>query len=177
MAHKEQMDFVNNVKMSNIDLFNNVKVLEIGSYNINGSVRQFFTNSSYIGLDVFPGNCVDVVCSGHLYEGQNEEFDVTISCECFEHNQHWLETFENMYRMTKKDGLVVFTCATTGRPEHGTARTSPQDSLTTNILTMQDYYRNLQEVDFTSSFDFSKFSSYKFEVNTQTKDLYFWGIK
>ena len=30
--------------------------------------------------------------------------------------------------MLKKDGLFFFTCASTGRPEHGTRRTSPQDS-------------------------------------------------
>lgn len=175
MAHREQMSFVESVKNKFPHNFVSGKVLEIGSYNINGSVRQFFDNCVYVGLDVFPGNCVDIVCSGHLYAASDKTFDCCISCECFEHNPFWKETFLNMFRMLKMGGLIVFTCATTGRPEHGTKRTSPLDSLTTNIEDMQDYYLNLTEEDF-SEFK-SMFSSYEFSTNENTHDLYFYGIK
>ena len=42
-------------------------------------------------------------------------FDVVISCECFEHNPYWRETFLNMTRVLRPGGLFVLTCATTGR--------------------------------------------------------------
>jgi len=175
MAHREQMSFVESVKRKFPDNFVSSKVLEVGSYNVNGSVRQFFDNCVYVGLDVFPGNCVDVVCSGHLYGASDNTFDCCISCECFEHNPFWKETFLNMFRMLKSGGILIFTCATTGRPEHGTKRTSPLDSLTTNVEDMQDYYLNLTEEDF---LEFkSLFSSYEFSTNDNTHDLYFYGIK
>ena len=129
MAHREQMSFVESVKRKFPDNFVSSKVLEVGSYNVNGSVRQFFDNCVYVGLDVFPGNCVDVVCSGHLYGASDNTFDCCISCECFEHNPFWKETFLNMFRMLKSGGILIFTCATTGRPEHGTKRTSPLKQL------------------------------------------------
>ncbi len=39
------------------------------------------------------------------------------SCECFEHDEHWPDTFRNMYAMTRKGGGLVFTSACTGRLE------------------------------------------------------------
>jgi hypothetical protein len=49
-------------------------------------------------------------------------------------------------RMLKSNGLFIFTCATDGRAEHGTNRTSPADAplLTGN---WSDYYKNLTETD------------------------------
>jgi hypothetical protein len=68
-------------------------------------------------------------------------------------------------------GLVFFTCATTGRPEHGTRRTSPSDAPFCG-----DYYRNLTEADFREKFDFSEFEQYGFSANRDPADLYFWGL-
>ncbi len=175
MSHREQFDFVYNVKSLFPTYFESSKILEIGSYNVNGTVKYFFNNCEYLGLDVFPGYCVDVVCSGHLYDAPDNTFDCIISCECFEHNPYWKETFQNMIRMVKPQGLILFTCATTGRPEHGTRRTSPTESLTTNIDDMQDYYLNLTEEDFSEFKSF--FSDYNFSVNTLVHDLYFYGTK
>lgn len=150
--------------------------MEVGSLNINGTVRQFFSVDEYIGIDVGEGPGVDVVVGGHEYEDERN-FDCTISCECFEHNPFWKETFLNMVRLTRTNGLVIFTCATTGRPEHGTERTTPQDSPLT-IAKGWSYYRNLTRKDFTSAINMaSLFFDYRFSVDEQACDLYFWGIK
>lgn len=176
MSHIEQKNFFQKIKNKFPDYFKDKRVLEIGSLNINGTVRDCFETSYYVGVDVGFGNGVDVVCGGENYKAPDNSFDVVCSAECFEHNPHWLETFQNMIRMCKDTGIVIFTCATEGRPEHGTTRTSPQDSpLTVNIG--WDYYRNLKESDFTEKIDFSLyFDEYEFEVNEQSFDLYFWGI-
>ena len=42
-------------------------VLECGSYNVNGSVRDLFAVREYIGLDWRPGPGVDVVNLVHEY--------------------------------------------------------------------------------------------------------------
>jgi hypothetical protein len=176
MTHKAQFDFIQLLKNTFPSYFSNSNILEVGSLNINGSIRQFFDNCNYIGIDVGEGSGVDVVCNGEEYQGDDKFFDMTVSCECFEHNPQWVETFRNMVRMTKPLGLVVMTCATVGRAEHGTAKTSPSDSPLTIGLGW-NYYKNLVENDFYEHFDFdSIFEVYRFEHNISAHDLYFYGV-
>lgn len=176
MAHTEQRVFIEKLKQKFPNFFSQKKVLEVGSLDINGTVRDFFSDCQYTGLDVSFGQGVDIVCEGQNYNAPDQTYDVVCSAECFEHNPHWLETFQNMIRLCKDGGLVLFTCATDGRPEHGTTRTTPADSpLTVGIG--WDYYRNLNEKDFTDQIEFdSYFSEYGFEVETNHHDLFFWGI-
>jgi len=177
MSHPQQLYFVSSIRAVFPKQFTNSKVLEIGSLNINGSVRQFFDNCDYTGIDVGDGRDVDIVCEGHVYDAPVETFDTVISCECFEHNPHWAETFLNMIRLCKSGGLIVMTCATTGRAEHGTTRTSPLDSPLT-IGKGWEYYKNLIEDDFNNIINASDiFASHNYSVNPASQDLYFWGIK
>lgn len=177
MAHAEQQLFVQCVKASFPSFFQGGRIVEIGSLDINGSVRRFFeAPKEYVGVDVGAGRGVDVVCEGQSYDGATGSFDVAISAECFEHNPHWKETFLNMVRMVRDDGLVVMTCATTGRPEHGTSRSDAGSSPLT-VGKGWEYYLNLTEDDFHDAFDMdSMFSEYCFNVNTSSHDLYFWGL-
>lgn len=177
MAHPQQRDFINGLKIQYPDFFVNKKVLEVGSLNINGTVRDFFDDCDFTGLDLGEGPGVDIVCPGQDYDAPARTYDVVCSAECFEHNPYWVETFKNMMRLCKRKGLIFFTCATEGRPEHGTTRTSPESSPLT-ISVGWDYYRNLTEADFRNEIDFDKsFGSYEFSVNMSNFDLYFWGFK
>ena len=177
MSHPQQMDFVHKLKLRYPTSFFQAKVLEIGSLNINGTIRMFFTECDYLGIDVGEGPGVDLVSEGQSLNHSDNTYDTSASCECFEHNPYWIETFNNMHRMTKPNGLVFMSCATTGRPEHGTTRTSPRDSPLT-IGKGWEYYKNLTEQDFETNFDLKNmFSSYKLEVGSPHCDLYFYGIK
>jgi Na+-transporting NADH:ubiquinone oxidoreductase subunit NqrD len=82
-----------------------------------------------------------------------------------------------MLSLCKTEGLVIFSCATTGRKEHGTTKSEPQSSpLTVNLG--WDYYRNLTETDFREIFDFGNlFSEHTFIENAESHDLYFYGLK
>lgn len=173
MSHIQQRDFLQKTKDHFPEFFKDVEVLEVGSLNINGTVRDFFEPISYLGIDLIEGVGVDLVRAGNEFNAPEDTFDVAISTECFEHDKNWKDTFKNMVRMTKSGGMVIFTCASTGRPEHGTTQTSPADSPATN-----DYYLNLTRGDFESEFDFKEmFTKYLFEYNPVSCDLYFWGIK
>lgn len=175
MAHDAQLTFVAATKEFLPEYFSRKRVLEVGSRGFSG-VRNFFVDCDYIGLDVSPGSNVDIVCRGHDYFETTESFDVVVACECFEHDQFWLETFINMIRLCKCGGLIVFTCATTARGEHGTFRSAPESSGSTSVG--WDYYRNLTRGDFTRSIDMDKhFEFYGFFNNYHTQDLYFYGIK
>jgi hypothetical protein len=169
MSHQSQLDFVASIKKKHPQYFLQKRVLEIGSLDINGSIRQFFDNCNYIGVDLGEGKGVDLVEYGEKLEFPDDTFDVVASCECFEHNPEWIATFNNMVRMC--NGLVIMTCATIGRPEHGTSRTSREDAPFCG-----DYYRNLCGDDIIVNCDMSKFVEYEFSTNDNPADLYFWAI-
>lgn len=78
---------------------------------------------------------------------ENESFDTITSTECFEHDPEYKDSLLKIIEMLKPDGLFFFTCASTGRPEHGTRRTTPNHSYGTigKIEDMEDYYKNLTE--------------------------------
>lgn len=172
MSHPQQLAFVASVEQMHPDAFDNCRVLEIGSLNINGTVRHFFTNCDYTGADLADGPGVDVICPGQDLDYPDKHFTTVISTECFEHNPHWMPTFLNMIRMASQ--LVIFTCATTGRPEHGTSRT---DSYSSPFTANSDYYQNLTEYDFEHLPLDDWFSQYEFRVDEEACDLYFWGMK
>ena len=176
MAHPEQQHFMLSVKAKFPDRFNNCRVLDIGSLDINGNNRYLFTNYFYIGVDIGPGKNVDIVCRGHEYK-DDDPFDIVISSECFEHDEFWHLTIQNCIDRLKPGGLFLFSCATTGRPEHGTRRTTPQDSPFTSKIE-NDYYMNLTEKDVTDKIDMSQFLEYQFQAReTWPQDLYVYGIK
>jgi hypothetical protein len=170
MSHQAQLDFVASLRFKFPEYFVGEYVLEIGSLNINGSIRPFFEKCTYVGVDLGEGADVDVVARGEDLTYEDGAFDVVASCECFEHNPEWVATLKNMIRMAS--GLVFFSCATTGRKEHGTRRTSPQDAPFCG-----DYYANLTEEDVRREINLSVFKRYEFSTNSDCHDLYFWGIK
>ena len=180
MAHTEQQDFFKRVKESYPSYFKDVKVLDIGSLDINGNIKHFFDYPFYyIGLDLAPGKNVDVVCPAHLYDS-GFQFDVVTSAECFEHDMYWVRTIQNMIKLLKPGGLMMWTCASEGRPEHGTIRTTPSDApfLKDVSSIWGNYYKNLTEQDIQTAINIKEyFSVYGFEYNNVTHDLYFYGIK
>jgi hypothetical protein len=173
MAHTEQRDYLTKLRSQFPHYFTDVRVLEVGSLNINGTVRDFFQPTEYVGVDVAEGPGVDVIAQGEHLTYPDNSFDVVISAECFEHNPEWVATFDNMWRMAKS--FVIMTCASDGRPEHGTTRTTPSDS----PYTLQwGYYKNLTEEDFREHFNIEDmFTEHQFEYNATAHDLYFYGEK
>lgn len=177
MAHYQQLKFVSELSNGLREYFENKKVLEVGSWDVNGSIRGFFKDCDYTGADVAPGPGVDIVCFGQDIKLPDSTFDTVISCECFEHNSSWKETFSNMVRMLKPEGLCIVTCATLGRSEHGTNRTNPDASLTA-LSNYPDYYKNLKPKDFYQAFNLAEmFSEHLFILNPYSKDLYFVALK
>ena len=128
MAHKEQWVFCGKVRGLYSQHFNNKKVLDIGSFDVNGNNRFLFKDCDFTGLDIGEGDGVDVVCPAQEYDAPDETFDVIISCECWEHNPFYKESIQNVVRMLKSGGLFFFTCATIGRPVHGVSYLEEQCS-------------------------------------------------
>jgi SAM-dependent methyltransferase len=171
------MQFLRLVKRALPEFFMGRRVLEVGSYDVNGEARRMFDDCDYIGLDVGPGPGVDVVVPGQSYDAPDECFDVVLSCECMEHNPQWAATSMNMMRVLKPGGLFLLTCASPGRKEHGTTRTTPGSSPPTVGLG-QEHYENLYGADFAAIPGLFRSLDFRADwLNWMHHDYYLLGIK
>jgi len=99
------------------------KVLEVGSYDMSGSLRSYVESlkpSEYIGIDIEEGPCVDVVCKAEdvLEKFGKESFDVVISTELLEHVKDWRKVISNLKNVCKPDGIILLTTRSYGFNYH-----------------------------------------------------------
>ena len=99
-------------------------VLEVGSVNINGSVRpgiMAMKPLSYIGMDIEPQQgFVDVVCDAEVLLDVFDAgvMDIVISTEVLEHVKDWRKVIQNMKDVLKPGGLIILTTRAPGYPYH-----------------------------------------------------------
>jgi len=180
--HKEARDFILFVKKHFWEFFmNGLQVLDVGSGDINGNNREFFDKTcNYQGNDVFPGRNVDLVYKTKDLPFFKPTFHTIISTECFEHDPEYVESLKKIVSILQPGGLFVFSCASTGRPEHGTRKTTPIHSLGTRggLTKWRDYYKNLTLEDIKAVLPLDNiFAVYRAYYDSNHKDLMFWGIK
>ncbi len=107
-----------------VENIKNKAVLEVGSVNINGSLRSIveaLEPSLYIGVDIHMAPGVDVICDADNlvnHFGQ-EKFDVLISTEMLEHVSNWQEVVSNFKQVLKPNGILLITSRSIGFPYHG----------------------------------------------------------
>jgi len=170
MAHQEQQQFFSMVKGISPGNFKGVKVIDCGSLYVNGSLKDYFEDSEYLGVDIVAGRNVNLVSPVHKLEFNNE-FDTVISGEMLEHDEFWKQSLQKMYDMCKSGGLIAISCAGKDRPEHGTTRTG--------IIwgTSNDYYMNLEPSHIKAVYKPEMFTEMHISENHTSKDTYFYGIK
>lgn len=176
MAHAAQKSFFNTVKDAHYEKFVCTRVLDCGSLNVNGTIRDLFIDPvEYVGIDIVGGPDVDIVASvaefkdNHFGHDGTQPFEVIVSGEMLEHDEFWKEDIQRMIDMLKSGGLLAVSCAGKDRPEHGTRRTGSEWG------TNPDYYRNIEALDVEPFRD--QFEEFYVIENTHDKDLYFYGIK
>lgn len=156
-------------------MFEGVRVLDCGSLDVNGSLRELFTDCrEYIGVDLKPGKGVDVVSPIHSLNLQNGSFEVVVSAEMLEHDEHWEYSLRRMYDLLRPGGLLALSMAGEGRLEHGTASVPDEGEIWGSS---PDYYRNLTPQDLEAAFADATWESFQVRENYAAHDLYFWGIK
>lgn len=166
MAHQEQSDFCRRLVFRWPHLFDSKKVLDCGSLDINGNNRYLFRGGSYIGIDIQPGPNVDIV--SRIHEIRGGPFDVVISTECLEHDEFAAQSIQHMIDLVSDGGILIITCATTGRPEHGTKGHEDWASPGT-----PNHYRNIEPSELIGPLSKS-FRCWGVEV--QHSDIYAWGL-
>lgn len=155
-------------------------VLDVGSGDINGNNRFLFENCRYEGNDVYEAKNVTIVSKTSGLPFGSSSFDTIISTECFEHDPEWKESFQKIADMLKPGGLFCFTCASTGRNEHGTRRANPGDSygVIGNVEGWRDHYKNITIQDVREALNLDDvFEVWDAYYSPENSDLYFYGIK
>jgi SAM-dependent methyltransferase len=96
-----------------------VSILEIGSKDVNGSLRAAAPPSAiYTGVDIEPGPGVDIlVAAGSAIPFPDESFDLVLASSVFEHDIFWWKTLEEMFRVCKSSGFVYVSAPSNG-PVH-----------------------------------------------------------
>ena len=100
--------------------FGGADVLEVGSLDVNGTVRDLFTGArSYTGVDFRAGPGVDRVMNAHRLEFADDAFDVVVSTEMLEHDDAFWESMREMGRVLKPRGVLIVTARGNGFMPHG----------------------------------------------------------
>ena len=99
----------------------NLTILDLGSQNVNGSYKELFNcpHWKYIGMDMSPGNNVDLVLEDPYSwkEIESDSVDVLISGQALEHIEFFWITFQEIARVLKPGGLCCIIAPSSGH-EH-----------------------------------------------------------
>lgn len=169
MSHQRQRDFILSVRKRQPTFFYNVRVLDVGSLDVNGNNRDFFTDSEYLGIDVVPGKNVDRVAR---IEDIQETFRVVICTEVLEHYEKPQKLFQEMIARVEPGGMLLVTCAGPKRPEHGT-RKHPIPGMVCET----DYYRGITTKEMSSWLKIQDWKDCRVLDCADGLDTQFWGIK
>lgn len=132
--HQEAYEFV---RLVGQPIGYGARILEFGSRNVNGSVRDLFRDSTfYCGIDIVPGDGVDVIACAAAYNHE-QLVDVVICCEVLEHTILAGPICLNAWRNLRLGGRYIVTCA-------GPLR-SPHSALDGGVLRRGEYYLNVTE--------------------------------
>jgi hypothetical protein len=103
-------------------LFAGKSVIEVGSYDVNGTVRPIIGAhgpASYVGVDMSPGPGVDVVAHvADLPDMYPAGFDVVVTTEMLEHVEDWRSTFVALTALVKDGGHLVLSTRSPGFVYH-----------------------------------------------------------
>lgn len=176
--HQMQNHFIQEMKKQHPEAFTGVKVLDIGSLDVNGNNRQFFEKSNYTGIDVIEGPNVDVVSPLHEWKTRRR-FDTIISTSHLEHDMYIAQTIAKMYKLLKPGGwLFIVACRTWAK--HGTKDNGPQNAGNSQIDKdgWSTYYQNVTRGMLNKHLEPFEFESSKTSVSPQKhKDVRFYGQK
>ncbi|MGI8425596.1 MAG: class I SAM-dependent methyltransferase [Actinomycetota bacterium] len=142
-------------------------LLEIGSLHVNGGIRDLWPGAEpYIGLDISPGQGVDIVADARSWI-KDRNYNVVVATEVLEHVDNWEQVVHTAHEALAPGGLFVMTCATTGRPPHG-AHGSPEPL-------NGEYYSNVGLGEFAQVVDELGFAECELRQTTGF-DLQFYGF-
>ncbi len=96
---------------------NNVTVLDIGSQDLNGSLKKICPKEfKYIGLDFEDAKGVDIVLENpYNFPFNDQSIDIVVSSSCFEHSEMFWLTFLEILRILKPNGIFYLNAPSDGQ--------------------------------------------------------------
>jgi SAM-dependent methyltransferase len=94
-----------------------VDLVELGSQNVNGTLRDAFTgaNIRYIGVDFEPGVGVDIVLEDpYKLPIEDNQADIVLCSSVLEHSELFWVSFLEMVRILKPGGLLYINVPSNG---------------------------------------------------------------
>jgi SAM-dependent methyltransferase len=119
--HPTAMDFV--TRTLTAEHVTGKLVLEVGSYDVNGSVRPHVESlgpARYLGVDASTGPRVDMVvdCEHLATEVGYAAWDLVITTEMLEHVRDWRACMFQLASVVKPGGFLLITTRSPGFPYH-----------------------------------------------------------
>lgn len=118
--HISSLEHIDRLVKTHLDRTKALNVIDIGSYDVNGSYKQFLNAPTwrYTGVDLSPGPNVDVVLdSPYRLPFKTHSVDLIVSGQAFEHVEFFWLTWLEMVRVLKPGGLIFLVAPSRG-PEH-----------------------------------------------------------
>jgi SAM-dependent methyltransferase len=123
--HGQSWDIM--LRLVNIHLMGkeNLKILDVGSYDVNGNYKHIFSNAypgrsgwAYEGMDIEAGPNVDIVTDDpYSWPIKDKTYDVVISGQCLEHTEAPWKWVQEINRVCKTGGIAII-IAPWGWEEH-----------------------------------------------------------
>ena len=94
----------------------NIVVVEIGSQDVNGSLREVCpAKFKYIGVDFIKAKNVDIVLEDpYVLPFENNSVDVVVSSSCFEHSEFFWLVYLEVMRVLKPKGIFYLNVPSRG---------------------------------------------------------------
>lgn len=123
--HVSSYEHMQDVVARHLDSRRPLSVIDIGSYDVNGSYRTLFDMPQvhYQGIDLEAGPGVDIVLeSPYRFPLPSESVDLIVSGQAFEHIEFFWMTWLEMDRVLKPGGMIFLIA-----PSRGSEHRYPQD--------------------------------------------------
>lgn len=112
------IDWLQRRKDAHPEEFINRRVLEIGSLDVNGNVRDLFHNTSFVGVDWKEGKNVEVVSLAHETHFE-ERFNTLLSMNHLEHDPYWEKSLDHNLQYLSPGALLYIRWGTEKSQRHG----------------------------------------------------------
>jgi hypothetical protein len=140
-----------------------IYVAEIGSRDINGSIRCQFPNATWIGIDLIAGPAVDIVCDALDYQPP-QKVDIVICCEVLEHCMTWGSLISHAASWLKPGGKILITCGGPGR--------DPHSAFDGGALQPDEHYGNISLDELAEELHYAGFVQIDVSGNEHWRDTY-----
>lgn len=143
-------------------------VVEFGSRNINGGVRDLLETISYVGLDLEPGDGVDLVVDAARW-APGRLYDLALCLEVLEHALEPVELVEAAARALRPGGMLLLTCATDPR--------EPHSAVDGGVLRPGERYENVDPLELVRWLGDAQLRETELVVEASRGDLYCAAIR